>query len=125
MSKKMLVKEKKTEVKIYFNTKLLQPDTENIRATINGLVYANYCSGGDIERLLQGEVRLYFNPLVHQKEDQGMAVRELKKSIMEQDYVFKWTIRPVDASGDASSEEASAADDALDDASEMDEEALS
>ena len=73
------------EVKIYFWIKTIKADEEIVRRVINGLIYGGICSGSDIRRLLQGEIRLFFNPIQHHDYDRRRAIAKIAEVLQKID----------------------------------------
>lgn len=59
------VDEHEGEIIYYFHPKRYQVDDAEMREVINGLIFNNECSGADLARLASGEIRVYFNPMMH------------------------------------------------------------
>ena len=53
------------EIIYYFRPKCYRPSSVALMDVINGLIFANNCSGGDLSRIAYGEIRIYFNPMIH------------------------------------------------------------
>ena len=69
------------EVKIFFRTKKIRVNEESIKDVLNGLVYNDNCSGYNIDRLLNGDIWVYFNPTVHKDCDRRRAIEKVVEEL--------------------------------------------
>ncbi|MBQ2659743.1 hypothetical protein IJF85_02090 [Candidatus Saccharibacteria bacterium] len=80
---KFAVKETHDSVKIFFHPGDFCPDREAILEEIKSLASRGLCTGGVYESLRNGEVKLWFNPLVQSCDMRRTAISEMKKAIMQ------------------------------------------
>ena len=72
------VKNSEEEIKIYFHPATYEPNPEKVRDELGYLICHNICIGGDLNQLTNGEIKLFFNPLIH-----GGGQRDRAKTRME------------------------------------------
>ena len=65
------------EVKIYFCPKGFSISEHEVEMTVYTMVYGGYCTGAELHRLMNGEVRLYFNPTYHGKKARRKAIGQM------------------------------------------------
>ncbi len=70
-----------TETVVFFDKKIYNPDKDTIEKTLRGASVNNYCSGWNIDRIYHGEIRVYYNPLVHKHSQRKDVEGRLKDSI--------------------------------------------
>ena len=80
---KFTVKETDCSAKIFFHPGDFCPDREAILEEIKSLASRGLCTGGVYENLRNGEVKLWFNPLVQSCNMRRTAISEMKKAIMQ------------------------------------------
>lgn len=69
------------EAKIFFHPAEFTPRVEEIKAAVNALVYAGTCTGASLERLISGEIRLFFNPIYHTTANRHEAIRVIEEVV--------------------------------------------
>lgn len=52
-----------SEIRLFFNPKVLSPSAKRVTSAIDDLLYDGICSGANLDRFTKGEVRVFFNPL--------------------------------------------------------------
>ncbi len=69
------------EIIYYFRPKCYRPSSVALMDVINGLIFANNCSGGDLSRIAYGEIRIYFNPMIHCWRDRKITSDKIVETI--------------------------------------------
>lgn len=69
------------EIIYYFRPKCYRPSSVALMDVINGLIFANNCSGGDLSRIAYGEIRIYFNPMIHCWRDRKITSDKIIETI--------------------------------------------
>lgn len=77
LERRFVVLDDETEVKIYFYPKAFSVSEHEVEMTIYTMLYDGYCTGAELSRLMNGEVRLYFNPIHHGKKIRKKATRQI------------------------------------------------
>lgn len=80
-----LVKKNDTEIRMYFDYKRNVPDKTAVTDVVNELIYNGDCIGADLDRLLYGEVKVFFNPIYQDYKGQNHVIKKLKESIKKED----------------------------------------
>ena len=73
----ILAEEDYDHAKVFFNKAKFKLEESAIKEALNGLVYNHNCSGYDIDRLLCGEIWIYFNPIHHDASDRQTAIAKI------------------------------------------------
>lgn len=81
--------EDKTEVRIYFRPKEFIIFEHEVEMTVYTLVYSGHCTGAELRRLSNGEVRVYFNPAYHSRKDRKKTIRQMMEVIGAQSIEIK------------------------------------
>ena len=81
----IFVREDCGELNLFFNPKKFDVDVEAVRDALNGLVYNDNCSGYDIQRLSNGNVRIYLNPACHGPSDSHRVITKVAEVLCKSD----------------------------------------
>ena len=69
------------EIRIYFRRKRFAVDVDAIKGALGGLLCGRIISGYDVNRLLSGEICIYFNPLYHKACDRMRAIERITEEL--------------------------------------------
>ncbi len=72
------------EIRLFFDPKKFDVNVESVTAALNGLFYNNDCSGTDLDRLRNGEIRIFFNPACHGPSDSHRAINKVVEALCEE-----------------------------------------
>ena len=75
------IREDYDEVKFIFKPMKFILDQEEIKSTIDSLIFSNHCTGADSKRLSHGDIRVYFNPTCHDASDRHYVIKKLDEAI--------------------------------------------
>lgn len=77
----IMTEEDSGSVRMFFHPRKFDIVEERLKTILNGLVYNGTCSGYDADRALNGDVWIYFNPVLHNSTDRQVAVEKIMKLI--------------------------------------------
>ena len=69
------------ELVFYFSPKDYMPDERHVISVGYGLIYNGDCTGVEFSRLMNGEVRVYYNPMVQNKANLDRVINKMKEAI--------------------------------------------
>ena len=79
--RRLIVDESGTEVVLYFYKPDNAPDKRRLEEALTRLNWNGHCSGWDLERLVCGEIKIYFNPICHGFDDRSMTIESIAEVI--------------------------------------------
>lgn len=83
---RILVVENSGEVAFYFSPKDFEPSEEEVQKTAWGLIYNGDCIGVGASRLLKGEIRMFFNPMVQKEHNYERVIEKISAAIMKPNF---------------------------------------
>lgn len=82
-AKRVIIKRCGQKSTLYFRNRAHRPSKTVLQETIEAAIFANRCSYGDTKQLVNGEVSISFNPLLHSKKSRKELENELKTLIQQ------------------------------------------
>ena len=76
---KVFAEKNLNEIQVYFWPKRYRPSESVVKTCLNGLVFNGNCTGYNVDRLVNGEIRVYLNPTYHNVADARRDVSKLIK----------------------------------------------
>ena len=78
---KVLIIEDCCTAKIFFNPKKYSVNKDSLRTLLNSIAHTHDCTGYSTERLGQGELWIYFNPVRNGDEERQATAKKVVKMI--------------------------------------------
>ena len=72
-----------TEMKIFFDPEHFSPDQEEVETVAEELKHERCCINVDLDGLTNGEVRVLFNPIFHDRKTREYVEKMLEEVIAE------------------------------------------
>ena len=69
------------ELVFYFSPKDYMPDERHVISVGYGLIHNGDCTGVELSRLMNGEARVYYNPLVQNGANLDRVVKKMREAI--------------------------------------------
>ncbi len=81
--RRVMIEESDIEVIFFFDPHEFGITESEAKAEIRKIINAGGASGGSLERITRGEIRLFFNPLFHDGSSRDVAVEQMLFAIRE------------------------------------------
>lgn len=81
--RKLMIVESDTEVIFFFDPHVFGINEEEAKQELRYIINAGGASGGSLERITRGEIKIYFNPLFHDTSSRDVAVEKMMYAIRE------------------------------------------
>ncbi|MBR2658565.1 hypothetical protein IKD57_01550 [Candidatus Saccharibacteria bacterium] len=79
--RKIMIEESDIEVIFFFDPHEFGITESEAKAEIRKIINAGGASGGSLERITRGEIKIYFNPLFHDRYSRNVAVEQMLYAI--------------------------------------------